>query len=80
MASLINVTNRKEKSPLWEANSRQVVKKTARVLLGQKVHYFVHNSLNSVPLPSQTKPVFTLQIQLFKIHYFNITMYTPTYV
>jgi len=58
----------------WEVNSSSSNQKIIRILWKPKVHYRVHNSLPSVPIPSHINPVHAIISSFWKI-YFNITFH-----
>jgi uncharacterized Zn-finger protein len=58
----------------WEVNSSSSNQKTIRILWRPKVHYRVHNSLPSVPIPSHINPVRAITSSFWKIN-FNITFH-----
>jgi hypothetical protein len=41
------ITNYMKQGPSWETNMFQATQETPRILLNQKVHYRVHNSLST---------------------------------
>jgi hypothetical protein len=66
------LTNSKEHSPSWEANSFSASQEIPRILWNPEVHYRIHKSLPPVPTLSQLNPVHTPYNSL-KVH-FNIIL------
>ena len=71
------LTNSKEQSPSWEANSSSATPVIPHILWSPKLHFPVHKSLPFVPIMSQMNPVHSLPSYFFNIH-FNTSISLPS--
>ena len=66
-------------SPSCKANSYSGAQDIPCILRNPKVHYHIHNSQPTVPIPRQINPVYSLPSDVFKMHFNIILPYKPRY-
>jgi len=70
---IIELSNAKEQSPSWEANSSSATQEIPHILCDPKVYFCLHKSLPLVPILSQNNAIRPFPSHFLKIH-FNIML------